>query len=295
MSAPLFILTAPRSLSALACAMIGNHPEMIGLAETNLLAAETYEELEIGYLIDQRFQHGLLRSVAELGLGGQTEETIELAKSWLMDNEPVSTSDIFRDLMAMAEPRHVVDTSILYIFRPNVLDRIVESFPEAYYLHLAMHPRLTCESIYRTRKAASESHLGRQASGNKLEINPLTVWMQPHIRILDATAELPPEQKLYMRGEDLLSQPEDSLRLITDWLDISSDDDAIEAMMHPEESPFAVFGPENAALGNDPHFLENPELTPFHVQPSDLDSPLSWDDEMLFDENLKELARSFGY
>lgn len=275
--------------------MIGNHPEMIGLAETNLLAAETYEELEIAYLIDQRFQHGLLRSVAELGLGGQTEETIELAKSWLSENEPVRTADIFRDLMAMAEPRHVIDTSILYVFRPGILDRIVESFPEACYLHLSMHPRLTCESIYRTRKAASDSHLGRQASGSNMEMNPETMWMQPHIRILDATEALPSEQKLFMRGEDLLSRPEPSLRLISDWLGIRSDEDAIEAMMHPEESPFAVFGPENAALGNDPHFLENPALAPFHEQPSDLDSPLSWDDELLFDDNLKELARSFGY
>jgi Sulfotransferase family len=294
MSKPLFIFATPRSLTSMTCAMIGNHPDMIGLAETNLFAADTYAELERIYLIDQRFQHGLLRSIAELGLGGQTEENIEQARLWLEGSGSVNTADLFKDLMAMAEPKHVIDTSILYVYGSGAISRITQSFPDAYYLHLAMHPRLTCESIYKTRKVAEVSHLGRQArTGMVLE--PETMWLNPHMRILDALEGLLPNQKMFLRGEVLLSDPMPYLIQIAEWLEIRTDQEAIEAMTRPEESPFAKYGPENAQLGNDPNFLENPGLRPIEEQDMDLDSPVSWDESMFFNETLKQLARSFGY
>ena len=274
--------------------MIGNHPDMAGLAETNLFAAETYQELETVYLIDARFQHGLLRTIAEYGLGDQTEENIELAQTWLIENKSVKTADIFQDIMALVEPRHVVDTSVLYVYRPGVLDRIIKAFPDAYYLHLSMHPRLSCESIYNTRKAAAESRLGRQI-GPEISLNPETMWLKPHVQILAAMETVPESQKMFLRGEDLLSDPHPNLLKIAEWLGISTDQEAIDAMIKPEESPFAGYGPENAPLGNDPHFLENPEYVPYVNHDLDLDSPMSWDDTLVFDETIKELARYFGY
>jgi hypothetical protein len=98
-----------------------------------------------------------------------------------------------------------------------------------------------------------------------------------------------------MRGEDLLSDPEPALLKIAEWLGIRTDKEAIDAMMRPQESPFSSYGPENAPLGNDPHFLENPEFVPYVNQDLDLDSPMSWDEALVFDETVKELARYFGY
>lgn len=294
MSEPLFILATPRLLTSQVCAMIGNHPDMVGLAETNLFTADTYEELETVYLIDQRFQHGLLRTIAELGLGGQTEENIELAQSWLIENESVKTADILKDIMTLVEPKHVIDTSILYVYRSGATDRIINAFPDAYYLHLSMHPRFTCESIYKTRKAAMESHLGRQISIDAT-LDPETMWLKPHIQILDAMENISDGQKMFLRGEDLLSDPVPNLLKIAEWLGVRTDQDAIDAMMRPEESPFSKYGPDNAALGNDPHFLENPGYVPYTNQAMDLDSPMSWDETLVFDETIKELARYFGY
>ena len=294
MSEPLFIFSTPRLLTSQACAMIGNHPDMVGLAETNLFAAETYEELEAMYLIDARFQHGLLRTIAEFGLGGQTEENIELAQAWLIENESVKTVDIFKDIMALVEPKHAVDTSVLYVYRPGVIGRIKKAFPDAYYLHLAMHPRVSCESIYKTRKAATESHLGRQI-GQDMALKPETMWLKPHVQILAAMETVPESHKMFLRGEDLLSDPNPNLLKIAEWLGIRTDEEAIDAMMKPEESPFAGYGPENAPLGNDPHFLENPEFVPYVNHDLDLDSPMSWDDTLVFDATIKELARYFGY
>jgi len=294
MSEPLFVFTTPRLLASLSCAMIGNHPDMVGLAETNLFTAETYVELETVYLIDQRFQHGLLRTIAEFGLGGQTETNIELAQSWLFDNESVKTIDIFKDIMALVEPRHVVDTSILYVYRPGVINRITNAFPDAYYLHLSLNPRYTCEMIHKTRKLAADTHLGRQA-GRDIALNPDDMWLKPHIHILNGLENISATHKMFLRGEDLLSDPHPNLLKIAEWLGVRTDQESIDAMMRPDESPFANYGPENASLGNDPHFLENPGLISISNQAMDLEAPMSWDETLVLDDDLKELASYLGY
>lgn len=294
MREPLFILTPNRSLTSMARAMIGNHPDMAGLAETNLFVAETCEEVERLYLLDDRFQHGLLRTIAEYGLGEQTEDNIEVARAWLAENQALTTCDLFKDILAMVDPRRVVDGSIVYVYRAGVVERITREFPEASYLHLAMHPRLTCELAYKTRKVAAETRLGRAIASDK-RMQPNTIWLRPHLRILQAMENVPVAQKMFLRGEQVLADPEKYLARICDWLGIASDADSIDAMMRPEESPFARYGPENASLGNDPHFLESPRLLPHEEQAGDMDSPLSWDPDLFLDDNLKQLARALGY
>ena len=51
-----------------------------------------------------------------------------------------------------------------------------------------------------------------------------------------------------VRGEDLLGEPDTYLRKIAEWLGLRTDEEAIEAMKHPEQSPYACIGPENALL-----------------------------------------------
>jgi hypothetical protein len=60
------------------------------------------------------------------------------------------------------------------------------------------------------------------------------------------------------------------------WLGIRDDAEAIDAMMHPERSPFACFGPITALFGNDPNFLRGPEFRPHKVKVPPLDKPLAW-------------------
>jgi hypothetical protein len=294
MPEPLFILTPNRSLAALACAMLGNHPDMIGLAETNLFVTETYAELAGLHRIDDRFQHGLLRTIAELGFGEQTEKNVEIARAWLADNEALSTTEIFRDLQALAEPRRVIDTSIVYVYRPGVIDRITRSFPDAHYLHLAMHPRVTCELAYKTRKMAAETRLGRAIKPG-VQLDPDTIWYQPHTAILEGLANVSPAHRMILRGEVLLSEPAENLEKIATWLRVRVDDEMVAAMMRPEESPFSRYGPANAPLGNDPHFLENPRLVRIEEQPMDLEGPLSWDENLVFSASVKRIAKTFGY
>ncbi len=80
------------------------------------------------------------------------------------------------------------------------------------------------------------------------------------------------------------------------WLGKRTDREAIQRMLHPEQSPYAHFGPPAARLGNDMLFLERPELHPMRARPQSLAGALGWrSDGAGFVPEVVELARSLGY
>jgi len=293
--------------------MVGQHPQMLGLPETNLFARDTYSDLLRLYAARGRFQHGLLRSIAQLGLGQQTEDDIDVAKAWLQKRPAATTARIFQDLAAWAAPREVVDKSPLYVYSSSSLERIGRAFPEARYLHLTRHPRGTCESIHELRERTAERadrlreyatergiDLPQQMQASQTaqpdtELTPETMWFEPHMRIVEFLEDVPEERQLRLRGEDVLADPGQYLPPIAEWLGISTSADAIEAMQHPEASPFACYGPPNARFGNDPSFLEAPVLRAYRPKPQDMEAPLSWNPELFFGDLVTELAEYFGY
>lgn len=310
MRPPLFILAPPRSFTSVVCAMVGQHPQMLGLPETNLFTRATYGEFSTVYRMRPRFQHGLLRAVAQLGLGEQTEETIEVAKTWLDHHTHLPTSALFSDLRQWASPRATVDKSPSYVYGGENLKRIRQAFPEARFLHLTREPRGTCESIYALRSKVREpmDRLKRVPGGGAgataerrgaamgdIEMSGENLWLRPHLEIMSFLETVPPEQQLLLRGEDLLSDPAVHLRTLCAWLELDDSAAAIDEMLHPERSPFACYGPANARFGNDPSFLENPALRAYTPKPVNLTDPLSWDSSLFFGEELKQVAQFFGY
>lgn len=287
--------------------MIGQHPQLCGLPEVNLFAGDTYKHLARFYLLRENFQHGLLRAIAELGLGDQTADNIEVARSWLREDPSVSTASLFQDLVEWAAPRMPVDKSPIYVFEPEAFSRIHAAYPNARFIHLVRHPRGTCESVYKIRdniqeridnlpldEASRQGLLERAAIFSSVK-DADTIWLTPHKRILDFLAGIPDELQLRMRGEDLMSNPDEQLGRIAAWLGLRTDDEAIDAMKHPERSPFACTGPPNAKFGNDPNFLERPTLRTFVYKPLSLDDPLSVGEANYLSDETKEYARMFGY
>ncbi len=294
MHQPLFILAPPRSFTSIACAMIGNHPQLCGLPETNLFAADTIGGLLRIHARQPRFAYGLLRAVAELGLGGQTEDNVESAREWIEEQSALPTADVFADLAEWAAPRNLVDKSPMHVYSAEAIQRMKRAFPEARFLHLLREPRGTCESIYKTSQAVAARRPGVGAAAGR-NLTPDKMWLAPHLGVLDSLEDVPQAQKLTLRGEELLSDPAPHLAAIAQWLTIDDGDEAVAAMMRPEESPFACMGPANAPMGNDLNFLKSPALRPYSPKPVDLDAPMSWDDELVFSDDVRELAQLFGY
>jgi hypothetical protein len=101
-----------------------------------------------------------------------------------------------------------------------------------------------------------------------------------------------------LKGEALLSDLDNYLPQLCEWLEIRRDADAINAMMHPEQSPYSHRGPPGAVRGNDSNFLASPALDRTRLakltEPS-LEGELDWRPGEIFTPATRRLAKQLGY
>ena len=293
--------------------MLGQHPRMYALPETNLFTADDLEGWwQRSTQVDFRMTDGLRRAVAQIFFGSQTEETIARAAGWLWRRSSCSTAYVLEVLMEELAPRTVIEKSPSTVHSEVWLRRTLETFPGARFLHLVRHPRGYCESVIKqlkkwdgnrrqppswlTNLASYQKSPARGRRFDTSRLDPQKSWYSLNMMIARFLTSVPGKQKLRIRGEDVLMSPDIVLPQICDWLGIGADQKAVEAMKHPECSPYAFVGPPNAPMGNDHLFLEDPYLRPARARPMDLESPLNWNARgKCFAVETKELARQFGY
>lgn len=277
--------------------MIGQHPDLVGLPELKLFCYRTIGELDASlpqFWIERGIVHrspGLVRAVAELEFNDQTHESLSAARAWLRNRRHWSGSDVLDVLLGRLSPRAMVEKSPENILSDAALTRMALAYPKARYLHLTRHPLTTQRSM--------QEHWNRIMPAYPQDGEPMLSihsWYDTHRRILHFTETLPQERYMQVRAEDVLNDAESQLRTIAKWLKLSANDCAIEAMTHPELSPFASLGPADSGIigGNDHGFLRDP--IPHRVEiPHTLNQPTDWvADETIWPMVVK-LANRLGY
>ncbi|MBL4810869.1 MAG: sulfotransferase [Rhodobacteraceae bacterium] len=300
MQEPLFIVAPGRSFTSVIGGMIGQHPEIYGLPEMNLSHIET-----LGHMINMHkgplefAMAGLLRLLAEIHDGEQTEAAVLQARKWIMKRSHWTPRQTFNHIQDKVGDRLLLDKSPLNTIRIDHLQNIARMFPHASYLHLTRHPSTAGKSAMELRNTLRD---GRQddsdAEREKREQAPEKSWLRAQNNILEFSRELAVGQYMRVKAEMLLSDPKFYLSQICEWLGISNDDASLEAMMHPETSPFACIGPPSAKFGNDPNFLKNPKLDfdrLARIKEPPLSDGASWRDGAALSEPVLKLARQFGY
>jgi len=303
---PVFILAAPRSFSSLVGAMIGQHPELYGVPELNLFQCETMSDFNNQQTLAggrkspfwAAMRHGLLRTVAQIYGGEQTIESIRMAERWVRTRESMTSGEVFRELCRAVAPRRIVEKSPGILRKQEYLHRMLETFPDAKFIHLVRHPRAQCESVLKTPGGIgvllavnSVDHLAPKAA-----LEPQILWHDSQIQILRFLDELPDSLFVTIRGEEFLNNLDETLPALCRWLGISDSHEAIGAMRRPEDSPYSSEGPANARLGNDINFLRSPALREGEIRTPELGGPLPWrDDGAGFHPNVESLAHAFGY
>jgi hypothetical protein len=297
MPEPLIILCPARSYSSIVCGMIGEHPDCYGLAELNLFFGDTLGEVWHSFPAIRRFigTDGLLRVLAQLHDGAQTDDTVARAKEWVEQHFEWSVREVFDHIQEKVGDRILVEKSPSTTFRREFIERVLNVFPNASILHLVRHPRGTGDSIISLRSA----HKGlNRAVGSVASLDPERTWRTTHELIMDITDALPLGQCMRLKGEALLSDLDTYLPQICEWLGIRTDAEAIDAMMHPEQSPYAHPGPPAAPRGNDPNFLSNPVIDHARLaklkEPS-LEGELNWRPGEVFEPETRKLAKQLGY
>ena len=137
---------------------------------------------------------------------------------------------MFDHLLDLVAPLIGVEKSPETVNGEEQLHRALAAYPGARFIHLARHP-----------VTAERSLQVRWMTFNRPEVYALS-WLNQHRRIAEFCAELPPEQWILVRSEDVLNSSTSELRRIAHWLGVRDDDQAVEAMCHPERSPYASPG-----------------------------------------------------
>ena len=275
--------------------MVGMHPEMYALAEVNLFCANTLGDLlaRASRRGHRELKNGLLRVIAQLNAGEQTDDSVEEAEAWLAARAHWSTRDVYVYIAERVAPRRCVDKSPRYSQTGNMM-RLHKAFPDARILHLGRHPRGSAISRHKVFTERYKKNPVRFANLNTANVEEL--WTRAQTDVIRFTSRLPPGQCMFLQGEHLLSDPDRYLPQIAAWLGIDAGPEAIEAMKHPERSPYARPGPANARGGNNPGFMKVPTLRVMKYPTSTLEGPLEWlDTDSGFSEETKQVARQLGY
>jgi len=292
---PLIILSAPRTYSSVSGSMLGQHPEAYGFPELNLFGGDTLGEAWNGItMLFPRAHDGLLRSLAQLHEGEQTDETVARARSWALRRFHWSIPRVFDYLQELIGDRFIVEKGPSLTFSPQFLERAYKFFPNANYLHLVRHPRTTAKSLIGLR----DNIVGDKIETPKNIVDPEQLWLKCHTNATAFGETLPTGQYMRIKGEALMSEPHLYLPQVCEWLGVDDSDEAIEAMLHPEVSPYACIGPESAPYGLDPNFLKEPKLDWDRlnkISESTMDGELSWRPGDEFIKPVRKLAHQFGY
>ena len=308
MHQPLIILSPPRSFSSVVSTMIGQHPQLYTFPELYLF---NFNNLDDFFAFGSKHGSGsdlpgLIRTIAQEHYGKQTTKTNLKAIDWLKERSDWSTEKVFNYILDLISPRIGVEKTPATSRRINNIEKAYAMFPQAYFLHLTRHPVAAKKSIeeFLINKDLKNYKKTGIWQEEKSRVNGLIVWFHYHNNIAKFTKNLPAGQTMRIKGENLLSQPDIYLPQIAQWMGLRTDSQAIEAMKHPENSPYAYVGAFPARGGNDPKFMRNPKLRMGTVKEPSLqefwESNLSQQSEEAnsnseLQDNISNLAFALGY
>ena len=264
---PVFILSSPRSYSSVISSMIGQHSELFGFPEINLILADDIQSY-IALMKEQRLnlKDGDLRSIAYIFFGDQSFNSIKKASDFLIQHPDMKTEDVLKSFQEKIHPKRLVTKSPLYASNLNYLNMLP---PEAFFIHLLRNPltqNLSLENYLRLLDLNPANHLYTEYLENRYK-----GWMNEQQNIESFLQNIPNNKKIRVYSELTLRDPKKAMKELCHFLNISDDEYNIGRMLHPEKSIFASVGNETARFGNDPKFLMNPKL---RVPSESLDSQI---------------------
>ncbi|MFN2568637.1 MAG: sulfotransferase [Candidatus Dormibacteria bacterium] len=294
---PLLILAPARSCTSVVAAMLGQHPDLYSFPELTLFNGSTVADIldqdrlpfrsKSAVSVKRYHISGLLRAIAQVEIGGQTEADASAARRWLEVRRNWSGVHVFDVLLSRVQPRTGIDKSPDTAMSDDNLSRVVAGFPRARFLHLTRHPVTTIRSLQRYWFAHWPG------SRQELLVAATSSWCAVHERALALARLLQPSRCLRAQAEVILSREAPGLERVVGWLGLERGSEALGAMRHPENSPYSGFGPANARGGNDPLYLRDPR--PRIQAPGRLEEISTWGLDDALARRVLETAEALGY
>jgi 3-oxoacyl-(acyl-carrier-protein) synthase len=227
-----FVLSPPRSGTTLLRVMLAGHPRLFAPPELELLGFDTMTARRDAYEgLAGMWLSGAVRALMEARGISSEEARGRIAAA---EKEGETTASFYRGLQEALGDRLLVDKTPSYSGQLHVLRRIEELFEEPLYIHLVRHPCGMIRSFvdYRMdRTYALRFRVNVPSPFSPRQMGEL-VWTIAQQNILEIAASVPGERWLQVAFEDLVRDPESTMRRLGDFLGVGFD----PAMVRPYEN-----------------------------------------------------------
>jgi amino acid adenylation domain-containing protein len=202
-----FVLSAPRSGSTLLRVMLGGHPRLFAPPELELLSFDTLADRRRAFQgRDAFWLEGAIRAVMELE-GSDAEAARRRIEE--LEAEGTSTRRFYRVLQEALGDRLLVDKTPSYALREDVLARAERDFEEACYVHLVRHPYGMIRSFEEAR--LDQIFFPAEHPFTRRQLAEL-IWLVSERNVRRFLETVPPRRQALVRFEDLVREPERTLR-----------------------------------------------------------------------------------
>lgn len=248
------MLSAPRSGSTLLRVMLAGHPALFAPPELHLLPFANLEERHLqlgGSYLDE----GLLRAFMELHQKEGDETRVFLEQ---LIEEKTDVREIYRMLQEGAGGRLLVDKSPTYAGSLETLQRGEALFSDTRYICLVRHPYEVIESFVRNRM----DRLVDLDGDDPYKIAE-QVWATANRNILHILQSVDSERRMFVRFEELVTEPQRVATEICTFLDIPYD----PALIRPYQGERMTDGVTTKSLSvGDPNFLTRNQIDPSRAE-----------------------------
>ncbi len=248
-NAPIFFShSCVRSGSTLFRVMLAGHPTLYAPPELGILWYDTMREWRRS-LTDPSYGHGF--HWAAQGLQWTFMEllncTPDAARAYMDDLVANDTPiyEVFNKLQQLAAPRFLVDKSPSYTMSLETLQRSEVYFDRPKYLHLVRHPYAVIELVVRIRLDKLFSPVLYGADDIDPFVAAEKVWVTSNRNLLTFLQGVEPARQLRVYYEELVSQPEVTMRGVCDFLEIPYDPAVIQPYDNKRERMISGIGDPN--------------------------------------------------
>ncbi|HEX4961001.1 MAG TPA: amino acid adenylation domain-containing protein, partial [Thermoanaerobaculia bacterium] len=214
----IFVLSPPRSGTTLLRVMLGGHPKLFAPPELELLSFSTLAERKAAFPgRDSFWLEGVLRAVMEIRGCGPDEARSLMTE---MEEQDLTTAELYGRLQEWLGDRRLVDKTPSYALHPEALERAEEIFDEPFYVHLIRHPYGMIHSFEEAK--LDQLFFRAEHPFTRRELAEL-IWLASHENISNFLAGMPASRQHWVRYEDLVTDPEGTLRGLCASLGIEYD------------------------------------------------------------------------
>jgi hypothetical protein len=236
--------------------MLAGHPQLFAAAELQLLGFHTLAERSAAFQGKfQLWREGTLRAVMELRdcNAGEAERVMHE-----YEEEGYTTKQLYAVLQEWIGDRTLVDKSPSYVLDPAALAKAERDFREPLYIHLTRHPLAMVESFERY-------HMEQVLFLDRHDFPPRQlaelVWLVSHENTLRFLAGVPAARQARIRYEDLVTDPEGTLRGCCTALGLPFHADLVDPYKGIEKKMVDGIHDVSAPMG-DTHLLGHDRIDP---------------------------------